>query len=93
MKEAYKIIGDILDRKARYGGKIFLVKIANVARETQKRLKKRANNKELIQYITNEVIRRGGKHWGHCRGKDNIYNLDTQPKWQIYQIHAEKESS
>ena len=93
MKEANRIIHDILDRKARYGGNTFLVKIANVSRETQKRLKKRANNQELIRYITEEVKKRGGVHWGHCRNEGNKYSMDTQLKWQIYQIHVEKESS
>ena len=91
MKDAYDIVHDILDRKTHYGGSVFLVKIANVCRETQKRLKKRANNVELIRYVTEEVKRRGGIHWGHCRNEGNKYNLDRQLKWQIYQIHVEKE--
>ena len=65
-----------------------MVKLANIHREIRKTKVKgrsRVSTQELTHLITQEIVKRGGVHWGHLWENDS-YNRDKHPLNQIYQI-------
>jgi len=80
-------IEDVLDRRSKYGGDTYLVKVHSVAKTVQKLVPQVDKlTRTFIEKVQDAILDRGGEFWGYTGKRGRTYQCSSH---QIYQISEE----